>query len=92
MNGNGAAAPAAPVGPVAALRRFRFAPVLAAIGQGTDVALANKESLVAAGDLVMAAARAAGCRDAAARLADVVAGVSGLVAEHPVNTTAGERA
>lgn len=39
-----------------------------------------------------AAARAAGCRDAAARLADVVAGVSGLVAEHPVNTTAGERA
>ena len=33
------------------------APVLAAIGQGTTVALANKESLVAAGDLVMAAAR-----------------------------------
>lgn len=38
------------------------APVLAAIGQGTDIALANKESLVAAGDLVMGAARAAGIR------------------------------
>lgn len=36
------------------------APVLAAIAQGTTVALANKESLVAAGDMVMAAARAGG--------------------------------
>lgn len=38
------------------------APVLAAIGQGTTVALANKESLVAAGDLVMGQARARGVR------------------------------
>lgn len=35
-------------------------PVLAAIGEGTTVALANKESLVAAGTMVMAAARARG--------------------------------
>jgi len=34
-----------------------LAPVLAALSQGTDVALANKETLVAAGDLVMAATR-----------------------------------
>lgn len=32
-------------------------PVLAAIGQGTPIALANKETLVVAGDIVMAAAR-----------------------------------
>jgi 1-deoxy-D-xylulose-5-phosphate reductoisomerase len=38
------------------------APVLAAIGQGTCVALANKESLVAAGDLVMATAKARGVK------------------------------
>jgi 1-deoxy-D-xylulose-5-phosphate reductoisomerase len=37
-------------------------PVLAAIGQGTTVALANKESLVAAGAMVMGAARARGVR------------------------------
>ena len=37
-------------------------PVLAAIGAGTTVALANKESLVAAGDMVMGAARARGVR------------------------------
>ncbi|QCI68430.1 1-deoxy-D-xylulose-5-phosphate reductoisomerase [Phreatobacter stygius] len=36
------------------------APVLAAIGQGITVALANKESLVAAGDLVMGEARKRG--------------------------------
>jgi 1-deoxy-D-xylulose-5-phosphate reductoisomerase len=35
-------------------------PVLAAIGQGTTVALANKESLVAAGTMVMGAATAGG--------------------------------
>lgn len=35
-------------------------PVLAAIGQGTSIALANKESLAAAGAMVMAAARARG--------------------------------
>lgn len=35
-------------------------PVLAAIGQGTPIALANKESLAAAGAMVMAAARARG--------------------------------
>jgi 1-deoxy-D-xylulose-5-phosphate reductoisomerase len=35
-------------------------PVLAAIGQGTAIALANKESLVAAGAMVMAAARGRG--------------------------------
>ncbi|MBL8569636.1 MAG: 1-deoxy-D-xylulose-5-phosphate reductoisomerase [Phreatobacter sp.] len=35
-------------------------PVLAAIGQGTAIALANKESLAAAGAMVMAAARARG--------------------------------
>ena len=37
-----------------------LAPTLAAIGQGSVVALANKEALVCAGDLVMAACRAAG--------------------------------
>jgi 1-deoxy-D-xylulose-5-phosphate reductoisomerase len=37
-------------------------PVLAAIGTGTTVALANKESLVAAGDMVMGAARRRGIR------------------------------
>jgi 1-deoxy-D-xylulose-5-phosphate reductoisomerase len=35
-------------------------PVLAAIGQGTSLALANKESLVAAGDMVMGAAKRRG--------------------------------
>ncbi|WP_439574864.1 1-deoxy-D-xylulose-5-phosphate reductoisomerase [Phreatobacter sp.] len=35
-------------------------PVLAAIGQGTTIALANKESLVAAGAMVMGAARSRG--------------------------------
>jgi len=37
-----------------------LAPTLAALGRGVDVALANKESLVAAGHLVMAAARGGG--------------------------------
>lgn len=37
-------------------------PTLAAIAAGSDVALANKETLVAAGDIVMSAARAAGVR------------------------------
>jgi len=37
-------------------------PVLAALGQGTDVALATKEALVAAGPLVTAAAEASGAR------------------------------
>ncbi len=37
-------------------------PVLAAIARGCDVALANKETLVAAGELVMAAARQRGVR------------------------------
>jgi len=35
-------------------------PLMAAIGQGTNVAIANKEPLVAAGELVMAAARKSG--------------------------------
>ncbi|HYG60166.1 MAG TPA: 1-deoxy-D-xylulose-5-phosphate reductoisomerase [Symbiobacteriaceae bacterium] len=35
-------------------------PTLAAIGKGKDIALANKETLVAAGELVMKAARARG--------------------------------
>ncbi len=39
-----------------------IAPVLTAIEQGCDVALANKESLVAAGTLVMSAAAARGVR------------------------------
>ncbi|HEY7677530.1 MAG TPA: 1-deoxy-D-xylulose-5-phosphate reductoisomerase [Candidatus Methylomirabilis sp.] len=37
-------------------------PTLAAVRSGKDVALANKESLVMAGELVMAAARATGAR------------------------------
>lgn len=37
-----------------------MAPVLAAIDRGCDIALANKETLVMAGDLVMAAARSRG--------------------------------
>src|SRR5690606_13264746 len=37
-------------------------PTLAAIQAGKDIALANKETLVAAGELVMAAARARGVR------------------------------
>jgi 1-deoxy-D-xylulose-5-phosphate reductoisomerase len=37
-------------------------PTLAAIAQGKDIALANKETLVAAGELVMAAARHKGVR------------------------------
>ena len=37
-------------------------PTLAAVRAGKDVALANKESLVTAGELVMAAARATGAR------------------------------
>ena len=37
-------------------------PTLAALRAGCDVALANKETLVAAGDIVMAAARRAGAR------------------------------
>mgnify|MGYP000282740967 CR=1 FL=1 len=37
-------------------------PTLAAIAAGKDIALANKETLVAAGDLVMASARARGVR------------------------------
>jgi 1-deoxy-D-xylulose-5-phosphate reductoisomerase len=39
-----------------------MAPTLAAARAGKDVALANKESLVMAGELVMAAARASGAR------------------------------
>ena len=39
-----------------------LAPGLAALGQGATLALANKETLVAAGPLVMAAARASGAR------------------------------
>lgn len=39
-----------------------LAPTLAAVRAGKDVALANKESLVAAGELVMAEAEAAGVR------------------------------
>lgn len=39
-----------------------LSPVLTALGQGTDVALATKEVLVAAGQKVMAAAGAAGAR------------------------------
>ena len=38
-------------------------PTLAALGQGTPVALANKESLIVGGDLVVAAAEAAGGRE-----------------------------
>jgi 1-deoxy-D-xylulose-5-phosphate reductoisomerase len=37
-----------------------LAPTLAALGRGIDVALANKETMVAAGDLVMAAAKGGG--------------------------------
>jgi 1-deoxy-D-xylulose-5-phosphate reductoisomerase len=37
-------------------------PTLAALGEGTPVALANKESLIVGGDLVVAAAEAAGGR------------------------------
>ena len=37
-------------------------PTLTAIAQGTDIALANKETLVAAGSLVMAAAQAKGVK------------------------------
>ena len=39
-----------------------LAPGLAALGQGATLALANKETLVAAGPLVMAAARASGAQ------------------------------
>ncbi len=39
-----------------------MAPTLAAVKAGKDVALANKESLVMAGELVMAAARATGAQ------------------------------
>jgi 1-deoxy-D-xylulose-5-phosphate reductoisomerase len=39
-----------------------ISPVLAAIECGCDIALANKESLVAAGELIMAAAKRAGVR------------------------------
>ncbi len=37
-------------------------PTVAALGEGTDLALANKESLVVGGDLVMALAEATGAR------------------------------
>ncbi len=40
-----------------------LAPTLAALGRGTPVALANKESLIVGGDLVVAAAEAAGSRE-----------------------------
>ena len=39
-----------------------LAPTVAALGQGIDVALANKESLVVGGELVMALAEATGAR------------------------------
>ena len=39
-----------------------LAPTVAALGEGTDLALANKESLVVGGELVMALAEATGAR------------------------------
>ena len=39
-----------------------LAPTVAALGEGIDVALANKESLVVGGDLVMQLAEATGAR------------------------------
>ena len=39
-----------------------LAPTVAALGEGTDVALANKESLVVGGELVMALSEATGAR------------------------------
>ena len=57
-----AALPAADIVLVAVVGMAGLRPVLAALRQGTDVALATKEVLVAAGHIVMAAGRAAGAR------------------------------
>ena len=43
-------------------------PTVAALGEGIDLALANKESLVVGGELVMALAEATGAKVAARRL------------------------
>lgn len=47
---------------VAVSGKIGLAPTLAAIGKKTDIALANKETLVMAGEIVMAKARANGVR------------------------------
>ena len=47
---------------VAVSGKIGLAPTLAAIEKGVDIALANKETLVMAGDIVMAKARAKGVR------------------------------
>ncbi|MFH1476227.1 MAG: 1-deoxy-D-xylulose-5-phosphate reductoisomerase [Verrucomicrobiota bacterium] len=57
-----AALPAADSVLVAVVGMAGLPPVLAALRQGTDVALATKEVLVAAGQKVMAASRASGAR------------------------------
>ena len=49
-------------------------PTLAAINAGKDIALANKETLVCAGGIVMEAARETGSADAAGRQHDARAG------------------
>ena len=57
-----AALPAADIVLVAVVGMAGLSPVLAALRQGTDVALATKEVLVAAGQKVVAASRASGAR------------------------------
>jgi len=57
-----AALPAADIVLVAVVGMAGLRPVLAALRQGTDVALATKEVLVAAGHKVIAASRASGAR------------------------------